>query len=113
MRCKRYDVERTLRHLSLYKFAGAVMWVLKEVLGLEEQYLIATVNERCGRFLYGEMMRYGNFGQCGAGSGKPQGRMAKNIDRLKQDLRLMSYFPSECLWEPVFRLWHFGWRVVH
>jgi hypothetical protein len=102
----------TLKYLSLYKFAGAVMWVLKEVLGLEDQYLIVPVNERRGRFLYDEMMRGGNFGQYSADSRKPKGRIGQNIDRLKQDLRLVRYFPSECLWEPVFRAWHFFWRLA-
>ena len=102
----------TLKYLSLYKFAGAVMWVLKEVLGLEDQYLIVPVNERRGRFLYDEMMRGGNFGQYSADSRKPKGRIDQNIDRLKQDLRLVRYFPSECLWEPVFRAWHFFWRLA-
>jgi len=37
----------------------------------------------------------------------------KNIWRLRRDARLVRYFPSECLWEPVFRVYHFGWRLVH
>ena len=106
------NMKETLKYLSLYKFAGAVMWVLKEVLGLEDQYLIVPVNERRGRFLYDEMMRGGNFGQYSADSRKPKGRIGQNIDRLKQDLRLVRYFPSECLWEPVFRTWHFFWRLA-
>ena len=31
---------------------------------------------------------------------------------LAQDIRLVRYFPSECLWEPLFRLYHFFWRVA-
>lgn len=54
-----------LEHLGLAKIAGAVMWVLKEVLGLEEKYLIAPVDERRGRFLLSEIMRGGNFGMYG------------------------------------------------
>lgn len=35
----------------------------------------------------------------------------KNILRIKRDLRMMRYFPSECLWEPVFRVYHWMWRL--
>ena len=39
--------------------------------------------------------------------------IGRNIFRLKRDARLFRYFPLECLWEPFFRLWHFGWRIAH
>lgn len=126
----RYDNEElgmTLRELGLMEIAGAVMWVLKEVLGLEKRYLIAPEDERRGRFLLDEIMEGGNFGQyvtqksqktqkgyfTGAKWLSDETADGRNILRLKRDARLLRYFPSECLWEPIFRLWHFGWRVVH
>lgn len=118
-----------LEYLGLAKIAGAVMWVLKEILGLEEKYLIAPVDERRGRFLLSEIMRGGNFGMYGTEktlfhfvpqkeqkekrASKAILAVRKNIWRLRRDARLVRYFPSECLWEPVFRVYHFGWRLVH
>lgn len=122
-------IRHTLEYLGLMQIAGAVMWVLKEVLGLEEKYLIAPVDERRGRFLLSEIMRGGNFGMYGTQKALfhyvPQKEqkekrvskailaVRKNIWRLRRDARLVRYFPSECLWEPVFRGYHFGWRLVH
>ena len=122
-------IRHTLEYLGLTKIAGAVMWVLKEVLGLEERYLIAPVDERRGRFLLSEIMRGGNFGMYGTQKAlshfvlqkeQKEKRVSKailavrkNIWRLRRDARLVRYFPSECLWEPVFRMYHFGWRLVH
>lgn len=100
----------TLKYLGLMEIAGAVMWVLKEVLGLEEKYLIAPVDERRGRFLYREIMRGGNFGMHDS-TRNPKSQIGRNIERLKQDIRLLKYFPSECLWEPVFRVCHYFWRL--
>lgn len=118
-----------LEHLGLTKIAEAVMWVLKEVLGLEEKYLITPVDERRGRFLLSEIMQGGNFGMYGKQKtlfhfvpqkeqkekrvSKAICALRKNIWRLRRDIRLVRYFPSECLWEPVFRVYHFGWRLVH
>ena len=103
----------TLRHLGLWKFAGAVMYVMREVFALEERYMIAPVDERRGRFLLEEIMQGGNFGQYDRRTKKAQSQLEKNIKRLKRDIRLVRYFPSECLWEPVFRTWHFFWRLAH
>lgn len=122
-------IRQTLEYLGLMQIAGAVMWVLKEVLGLEEKYLIAPVDERRGRFLLSEIMQGGNFGMYGTQEtlshfvlqkeqkekrvSKAILAVRKNIWRLRRDARLVRYFPSECLWEPVFRVYHFGWRLVH
>ena len=113
-RCLMEDVSNTLEYLGLTEIAGAVMWVLKEVLGLEEQYLIAPVDERRGRFLLDEIMQGGNFGRgMMADGGWKSTAIGRNMYRLKRDVRLLRYFPSECLWEPVFRVYHFFWRIAH
>ena len=108
---ERLLVIETLRWLGLEAIAGALMWVLSEVLGLEDEYLIAPKDERLGRVLLSEMMRGGNFGQYDADNIKADNQLKKNWQRLKRDFRMMRYFPSECLWEPVFRLYHFFWRL--
>ena len=101
----------TLRYLGLYRFAGAVMWVLKEKLGMEEDCLIVPPDERLGKVLFDEIMQGGNFGQYDERVKHDVSPWQKNIQRLKRDLRLMCYFPSECLWEPIFRWYHFFWRM--
>lgn len=103
----------TLRRLGLSGIAGAVMWVLHESLGLDERYLISPVDERRGRLLLSEMMRGGNFGRYDSRSPRHGGPLRSNLKRLSRDARLIRYFPSECLWEPVFRVWHFFWRLAH
>jgi hypothetical protein len=108
---KRTNLNETLKYLGLMELAGAVMWVLRDVLGLEEKYLIVAVDERRGRFLYDEIMQGGNFGQYDQRVKHNVGQLAKNLQRLRRDLRLFRFFPSECLWEPVFRVYHFLWRA--
>lgn len=112
-RGKMDDVSNTLRHLGLEKIAEAVMWVLHEKLGLPEEYLIAPIDERRGKILLSEIMRGGNFGYYDSENVKATSRLKKNVQRVKRDLRLMRFFPSECLWEPVFRVYHLFWRMAH
>ena len=49
-------VQRELKYLGLWKFAGAVMYVLKEVLGLSEDKMIVPVDEKRGRLLLAEIL---------------------------------------------------------
>ena len=106
-------LQRELKWLGLWKFAGAVMYVLHEVLGLPRGWMVAPMDERRGRLLLDEIMRGGNFGQ--HASEKRSGSMTwrHNVYRLQKDWRLMRYYPGECLAEPFYRLWHLVWRMKH
>ena len=100
-----------LKDLGLHHIGGAMMWVLHDVLGLPEEFLIAPRDERRGRVLLAEIMRGGNFGMYDSDNIKADSRLKKGLQRFKRDLRMMRYFPSECLSEPFFRTYHFFWRM--
>jgi hypothetical protein len=110
-----FDIRKQLRKFGLYQMAGAVMYVERELLGLPEDRLIVTVDVKRGEFLLDEIMLSGNFGQYDLRVGKFGRRTAvgRNLERLRRDIRLMWLFPSECLWEPVFRLYHYCWRKIN
>lgn len=102
----------TLRTLGLMKFAGAIMYILHNVLGLEEKYLIVPIDKRRGVFLYEEIIRGGNFGKYDTGNlrftcDNSVGSLLRHVER---DFRLIRYFPSESLWEPVSRIYQHYWR---
>ena len=103
------------KHLGLYKYATAVMWVLKEVFSMPEEWMVVPASRKRGKFLLSEIMLSGNFGQFDerVGDSMKDNSLGRNIQRLRRDVRLMRRYPSECLWEPVFRLWHYRWRRKH
>ena len=107
----RDTLHRELKHLGLWKFAGAVMYVLHEVLGLPEERMIAPIDEKRGKLLLTEILSGGNFGQYDERHGFGHSFFGHNMQRLCRDLRLMRYYPAEALSEPVFRTWHFFWRM--
>ena len=37
--------------------------------------------------------------------------LGHNLPRLYRDARLLRYYPAEALSEPIFRTWHFFWRM--
>ena len=54
-------VQRELKYLGLWKFAGAVMYVLHEALGLSGEKMIAPMDEKRGKLLLAEILNGGNF----------------------------------------------------
>ena len=110
----REEVVRVLRSFGMGRFAAAVMWVLKEVFAMPAHYYICEPNEKEGRKLLDEIMLGGNFGQYDErGRGMKNGGMMKHgVWKLTRVMRLVGSYPEEALWEPVFRLWHWGWRQI-
>ena len=106
-------VQRELKHLGLWKFAGAVMYVLHEVLGLSEEKMIAPMDEKRGKLLLAEILNGGNFGQhfTKYGHFTQQGMAKKYFLKIWRNMHFVRYYPAEALSEPIFRTWHFFWRM--
>lgn len=107
----RGTLQRELKLLGLWKFARAVMYVLHEVLGLSEEKMICPMDEKRGKMLLTEILNGGNFGQYDERYVFGHSSFGHNIQRLFRDLRLVRYYPAEALSEPIFRMWHFFWRI--
>ena len=110
--CTLDALQRELKHLGLFKFAGTVMYVLHEVLGLSEKNMIVPMDEQRGRLLLSEILNGGNFGKHFSKYGHfTQQRMAKKYFlKIWRNLHFVRYYPAEALSEPIFRTWHFLWR---
>ena len=103
-------LQKELKWLGLGEFAGAVMYVLREVMGLDEKRMICAPDERRGRLLLEEIMAGGNFGHYDTRNHFGQGALWHNIQRFRRDWRMLRFYPSEALSEPLFRACHFLWR---
>ena len=108
-------VQRELKYLGLWKFAGAVMYVLHKALGLSEEKLIAPMDEKRGKLLLAEILNGGNFGRhfTKYGHFTQQGMAKKYFLKIWRNMHFVRYFPAEALSEPIFRTWHFFWRLKH
>ena len=106
-------VQRELKYLGLWKFAGAVMYVLHEALGLPEEKMIAPMDEKRGKLLLAEILEGGNFGRhfTKYGGFTHQSTGKKYFLKIWRNMHFVRYYPAEALSEPIFRTWHFFWRV--
>ena len=108
-------LQHELKHLGLWKFAKAVMYVLHKTLGLPEEKMIAPIDEYEGRFLLVEIMQGGNFGQYDTrlGSKENEGKLHRYLRMSLRNLRFVKHYPTEALSEPIFRTWFALWKKIH
>ena len=111
----RDTLQRKLKYLGLWKFAGAVMYVLHEALGLSEEKMIAPMDEKRGELLLAEILEGGNFGRhfTKYGGFTHQSMGKKYFLKIWRNMHFVRFYPVEALSEPIFRTWHFFWRLKH
>ena len=106
-------VQKKLKELGLWKFAGGIMYIMQEVFGMPASRLIVPPNEKYGKFVLNEVLEAGNFGRHDARNRFGKSQLGHNLQRVYRDMRLVRYFPAEALCEPLFRTWHFFWRLKY
>ena len=109
---QRKEAIKFLKGLGMRAFAGGVMWVLKECFALNDKYLLCEVNVRHGRFLLSEILIAGNFGHYDIrfNHQSKEKRLSNGFIQLKRNLHFLCFYPSEVLWSPFWKIWHYCWR---
>ena len=106
-------VQKELKELGLWKFAGGIMYIMQVVFGMPASQLIVPPNEKYGKFVLNEVLEAGNFGKHDERNRFGKSKLGHNLQRVYRDIRLVRYFPAEAMSEPIFRTWHFFWRLKH
>ena len=101
------DIRKNLRYLGLEKFAGAVMWVLRDILGMDEKYLIAPADKKRGEMLINEITRGGNFGKYDKRLPARLKRKSSTLSAVTRCLRLLRFYPEEAFWVPIMGVYYY------
>lgn len=94
----RIQIMKTIKWIGLERFAGGLMYVIQSPLLLTDEakdYLLCPANEKAGKLLIDDLFL-------------SQKRTSNQA--LLKHLRL---YPSEVLWAPVWKAWHWCWRKIH
>lgn len=105
-------VRSAIADMQMMKFAGGVMWIMKEVFGLDDSHLLVEPDAKVGRFLLDEALAGGDFGHFDnrdrlARSGS---RIARWFGGMVRNARFLSIAPAIVICNPFWRLWHYIWR---
>lgn len=104
---------RLFKNTGMYKFASAVMYVMKEIFGLPDQYLLMEPNSRIGKMLVSEMLQSGNFGfHDNRYSFAGKSVYSQYFIEIYRNLHFAFDFPSETIWgRPISRWWHMIYKA--
>lgn len=108
-----FTEEERLRDLSVFKelrmmkFVKGVMWVLKNNLGLADEFLLVEPDGKIGSMIEQEIVVGGDFGHFDPRYRLPvRGKLISFGREIYRDLHFVKEFPSESLSRPVFLIWH-------
>ena len=111
------ETMRIVSWLGMKRFAGALMYVLRETCGMSAEFFLCPASIKDGRFLLDEVMQAGNFGhgdtrmEAVKGSeGRLRYQLGHEWWRIKRNMRFLSSYPGEVIWEPCARARHYGWK---
>ena len=93
------DVASVINKIGLKKMAGAIMWVLQEVLKLEHQFMIVDADKRRGKMLLRVIENGGNWGRYSYE--KQQNGLGRMIMGRVRHVRLFYFDPWEVIWHEV------------
>ena len=109
---ERKEAFSTLLLFGLGKFVATIMYIMRRVFNIEESLLLCAPNEKEGVFLLDEILRGGNFGHFdNRNTYVPEDKKIKRgLNNAKRNLRFLKRYPSEVIWMPAWKSWHWCWR---
>ena len=102
---EKQEAVNVMKCCGMYKFFCAVLWIEKEILGLNKNTDTAKVNEKAGNLVLSEMLKGGNFGHLYK---QHRGNViATYANQMTYRLRFVLEFPSEPLSRPFALTWDY------
>ena len=104
------ETARMMKHLHMERFSSALMYVLQEVFGLQEDRMIMSPDTQEGQFLLSEILQAGNFGHTDERNHLKLDKWGNFWQKTFRNWRFISHYHREVLWNPWYRLTQFAWR---
>ena len=108
---QRQQAYKVLCAFKMKKFVGAIMYVLKYFFQIDDSLLLCDVNEKQGEKLLQDILCGGNFGHHNPqNKHKKRNRILRGMRNLRHNSAILFDYPSEVLWSPFWKIWHWCWR---
>lgn len=108
------DVTFSLDAVSKFgmnKFVRGLMWVMKEALGMPREWMLWEPDKKEGKCILNEVMAGGNFGHHDQRLNHDGGKWNTVKQVCKHNWLLLSHYPADVIWAPLWFVWHKYWKL--
>lgn len=99
-----------VREFGMEKFAKGLMWVMREALGLPDEWMLWEPDMKEGQYIMKQVMKGGNFGHYDERLKHGGGKIGAVKAILSHNLHLLTRYPADVAWTPVWIVWHKCWK---
>lgn len=108
---------RWIERLGMLRFCRATMWLMQNVFGMDERYMLCDPDADNGRFLLRCVLKSGNLGHGNKDDMISMSALRRYMYNIRRDFRTIRICPFESLWDPFFNVYQFVmsktlWRRV-
>ena len=108
------DVSNSLEAVSKFgmeRFAKGLTWVMKEALGMPREWMLWEPDEKEGKYILSQVMQGGNFGHYDQRLQHDGGKWNAVKQVCRHNWHLLSHYPADVIWAPVWFVWHKCWKL--
>ena len=106
------DYVGAVRDFGMERFAKGLMWVMHETLGMPCDWMLWEPDEKEGRYILEQVMTGGNFGHHDKRLKHSGGKLGAVKAILTHNMHLITHYPSDAIWAPVWIVWHKLWKMT-
>jgi hypothetical protein len=103
---------KAVHEFGMTRFARGLMWVMHEVLGMPREWMLWEPDEKEGRYILEQVMMGGNFGHHDERLKHSGGKLGAVKAILTHNMHLLTHYPSDVVWAPVWIVWHKLWKMT-
>lgn len=105
------EAYRWMQRMGMGSFARATMWLLREVFGMPEEWMICEADADEGRFLLDRVMAKEQKAKMGE-HGSVRWHLSVFWAQQSKNLHLLTHYPLEVLFSPIWLARHFFWKRI-
>ena len=105
------EAYRWMQRMGMGSFARATMWLLREVFGMPEEWMICEADADEGRFLLDRVMAKEQKAKKGE-HGSVRWHLSVFWAQQSKNLHLLTHYPLEVMFSPLWLVRHFFWKRI-
>lgn len=106
------QLQKDIEDIGLTDFCSGVCWVIKELMlnDKDDSLLLLKPNKRHGQLLMKELEKWSERNDETIRTEGKKSKLQNFLGSISTNSRLWRYYPSDCIWNIIYRLSQYRWR---